>query len=179
MLSLSHAHDLTRLTTETTNEGHTMQSRLPTNSAAFLTVYRAMRGLGAAVHSTGLEESLLVLVKMRVSQLNGCGYCLDMHSKDARAAGETEQRLYLLQVWREASHLYNERERAALAWAEAVTKLEHGHVPDDVYDQVSAQLNESELAALTLAVVEINGWNRISISFNAQPGTYRVGQHAA
>ena len=156
-----------------------MQSRIPMNSAAFLSVYRAMRGLGGAVHSSGLEESLLVLVKLRVSQLNGCGYCLDMHSKDARAAGEADQRLYLLQVWREASHLYSERERAAFAWAEAVTELEHGHVPDDIYDLASAQFNEAELAALTLAVVEINGWNRISIAFNAQPGTYRVGQHAA
>jgi AhpD family alkylhydroperoxidase len=156
-----------------------MQSRIAMNSAAFLPVYRAMRGLSAAAHSAGLQESLLVLVKLRVSQLNNCGYCLDMHSKDARAAGETEQRLYLLQVWREAAHLYSERERAALAWAEAVTKLEHGHVSDEIYDQAAAQFDEGELAALTLAVVEINGWNRISISFNAQPGTYRVGQHAA
>jgi AhpD family alkylhydroperoxidase len=149
------------------------------NSTGFQSVYRAMRTLSATVHSSGLEHSLLLLVKMRVSQINGCGYCLDMHSKDARAEGETEQRLYLLQVWREASHLYSERERAALAWAEAVTKLEHGHVRDDVYAQASAQFNEAELAALTLAVVEINGWNRISISFGAVPGNYRVGQHAA
>jgi len=155
-----------------------MQSRISMNSAAFQSVYPAMRGLGKTVYASGLEHSLLVLVKMRVSQLNGCGYCLDMHSKDARAEGETEQRLYLLQVWREASHLYGERERAALAWAEAVTKLEHGEVPEAVYAQAAAQFNEAELAALTLAIVEINGWNRISISFNAVPGHYRVGQHA-
>jgi AhpD family alkylhydroperoxidase len=156
-----------------------MQSRISMGSAAFQSVYRAMRALSATVHSSGLEHSLLLLVKMRVSQINGCGYCLDMHSKDARAEGETEQRLYLLQVWREASQLYSERERAALAWAEAVTKLEDGHVHDGVYAQASAQFNESELAALTLAIVEINGWNRISISFNAVPGNYVVGQHAA
>jgi AhpD family alkylhydroperoxidase len=115
---------------------------------------------------------------MRVSQVNGCGYCLDMHSKDARAEGESEQRLYLLQAWREAP-LYTKRERAALAWSEAVTQLTEHHVPDDVYSQVSAQFNEAELAALTLAVVEINGWNRFCIALNAVPGSYTVGQHAA
>ena len=156
-----------------------MQSRLPMSSAAFQPVFRAMRGLSAAVHASSLERPLLELVKMRVSQINGCGYCLDMHSKDARAAGETEQRLYLLQVWREASHLYSERERAALACAEAITALDKGQVPDDIYDLASAQFNEAELAALALAIVEINGWNRFAISFNAQPGNYRVGQHAA
>lgn len=155
-----------------------MQSRTQFDPSKFADVYRAMRGLGATVRASGLENSLIELVRMRVSQINGCGYCLDMHSKDARAAGETEQRLYLLQAWREAP-LYSDRERAALAWSEAVTKLNDGHVPDEVYTQVSAHLNEAELAALTLAIVEINGWNRFCISFNVMPGSYSVGQHAA
>ena len=155
-----------------------MQQRIPFVPAKFESVYRAMVGLGTAVRASGIEKPLLGLIKMRVSQLNGCGYCLDMHSKDARAAGETEQRLYLLQVWREAP-LYTERERAALAWAEAVTKLADRHVPDEVYTQVAAVFSETEIAALTLAVVEINGWNRCAISLNAVPGGYQVGQHAA
>ena len=155
-----------------------MQSRIPLQSSEFEAVYRAMRGLGATVGASGLENSLIELVKMRVSQINGCGYCLDMHSKDTRAAGETEQRLYLLQAWREAP-LYSNRERAALAWSEAVTRLTAGHVPDEVYTQASSQFNDAELAALTLAVVEINGWNRFCISFNVVPGSYTVGQHAA
>jgi AhpD family alkylhydroperoxidase len=155
-----------------------MQARIPFTPAKFDTVYKAMRGLSMTVYGSGLERSLLELVRMRVSQLNGCGFCLDMHSKEARAAGETEQRLYLLSVWREAP-LYSERERAALAWAEAVTELEKQHVPDEVYSQVTAHFNEAELAVLTLAVVEINGWNRFAIAFNSVPGSYRVGQYAA
>ena len=156
-----------------------MQNRSPFNPAKFEGIYRAMVGLGTAVRASGLEKPLLELVKMRVSQLNGCGYCLDMHSKDARAAGETEQRLYLVQVWREAP-VYSERERAALAWAEALTKLASTQqVPDDVHEQASAQFSEAELTALTLAVVEINGWNRFAIAFHAVPGSYNVGQHAA
>jgi AhpD family alkylhydroperoxidase len=153
-----------------------MQPRLPLVPERFGAAYRAMRGLGAAVKESGLERSLLELVKVRVSQLNGCGYCIDMHTKDARAAGEAEQRLYLLPVWREAP-VYSERERAALAWAEAVTRLGEGGVPDAVYDRAKAAFSDSELVALTLAVVEINGWNRFAISFNAVPGTYRVGEH--
>jgi len=155
-----------------------MQTRISFSPAKFEGIYKAMVGLSAVVRASGIEKPLLELVKMRVSQINGCGYCLDMHSKDARAAGETEQRLYLLQVWRETS-LYTERERAALAWAEAVTRLTDQHVPDAVYTQVAAVFDEAEIAALTLAIVEINGWNRICISFNAVPGDYRVGQHAA
>lgn len=155
-----------------------MQSRIQLTSSKFESAYRAMLGLGAAVRASGLEKPLIELVRMRVSQLNGCGYCLDMHSKDARAAGETEQRLYLLQAWRETP-LYTERERAALAWAEAVTKLTEHHVSDEVYSQASAQFDDTELTALTLAVVEINSWNRFCISFNAVPGGYIVGQHAA
>jgi AhpD family alkylhydroperoxidase len=155
-----------------------MQSRIPFDPKKFEGVYRAMRGLSAAVRAAGLEQPLIELVRMRVSQINGCGYCLDMHSKDARAAGETEQRLYVLPAWREAP-FYSDRERAALAWAEAVTRLTDQHVPDEVYTQAAAAFNETQLAALTLAIVEINGWNRFSIALNAVPGTYRVGQHAA
>lgn len=133
--------------------------------------------LNAFVRASSLEPSLVELVLMRVSQLNGCAYCLDMHSKDARAAGETEQRLYLLQAWREAP-FYNARERAALAWCEAVTRLDPLHgVPDEVYAQASAVFNKSELVALNLAVVLINSWNRIAIPSHAEPGHYRPAKH--
>jgi AhpD family alkylhydroperoxidase len=144
----------------------------------FESVYKAMLGLNASVRASGLEKSLLQLIRMRVSQINGCGYCLDMHSKEARAAGESEQRLYLLSVWREAP-MFSQRERAALAWSEAVTTLTDQHVPDDIYTQAAAEFNEAELAALTLAIIEINGWNRLAISFNKEPGSYQLGQHAA
>jgi AhpD family alkylhydroperoxidase len=133
---------------------------------------KAMMGLQNYVNECGLEHSLMELVKMRASQINGCAYCLDMHSKDARAAGETEQRLYLLDAWREAP-FYSERERAALEWTEAVTLVREGHVPDDVYESVRRHFSEEELVNLTLAVVAINGWNRIQISFRAEAGTYR------
>jgi len=132
----------------------------------------ALRALQAHVNDCGLEHSLLELVKMRASQINGCAYCLDMHSKDARAAGETEQRLYLLGAWREAP-MYTDRERAALAWTEAVTCLAEGHVPDDVYAAARAHFSEQELADLTLAVVAINGWNRLAIAFRSPAGSYR------
>jgi AhpD family alkylhydroperoxidase len=133
---------------------------------------RAMYGLEAHVAKSGLEPSLLLLLKFRVSQINGCAFCLDMHSKDLRAAGETEQRLYLLDAWRE-SPFYTERERAALAWAEALTLVTEGHVPDEVYEQARAQFSEEELVNLTLAVVAINGWNRLSIAFRVTPGSYQ------
>jgi AhpD family alkylhydroperoxidase len=135
-------------------------------------VVQAMRGLEAYVHDCGLEPALLELVKTRASQINGCAYCLDMHTKDARAAGETEQRLYLLPAWREAP-LYSERERAALAWTEAVTRLDQGHVPDEVYQAARAHFSEKELVDLTLAVVAINGWNRLAISMRSAVGGYR------
>jgi len=154
-----------------------MQTRIPLHSGTFAGVFRAMQGLVEPVKAAGLDETLIHLVHMRVSQINACGYCLDMHSKDSRAAGETEQRLHVLPAWREAP-FYTERERAALAWTEAVTKLVDGHVPDDVYSQATAVFTDAELATLTLAIVQINGWNRICIAFNAVPGTYRVGQHA-
>lgn len=128
--------------------------------------------LGAYVRGSGLEQSLIELVFMRVSQLNGCAFCLDMHSKDARAAGETEQRLYLLQAWREAP-FYSERERAALGWCEAVTRLgEHG-VPEEVYAQAREHFGEEELLNLNMAVIAINAWNRIAIPFKVVPGSYR------
>lgn len=135
---------------------------------------QAMMGVQNYVNHSSLEHSLLELVKMRASQINGCAYCLDMHSKDARAAGETEQRLYLLSAWREAP-FYSDRERAALAWTEALTRLENQHVSDEVYKQVTAQFNEDELMRLTLAVVAINGWNRFQVALNAKPGSYKAG----
>src|ERR671928_41366 len=137
---------------------------------------KAMLGLSAYLSKTGLEKRLLELLDFRVSQINGCAYCLDMHSKDLRAAGETEQRLYMLDAWREAP-LYTERERAALAWAEAVTKLEKNNVPDDVYEEALCQFSEEELVDLTMAVIAINSYNRINIAFHTPAGDYVPGQH--
>ena len=134
---------------------------------------KAMAGLQQYVENSGLEHNLLELVKMRASQLNGCAYCLDMHSKDARAAGETEQRLYLLNAWREAP-FYTERERAALAWTEALTRISKTKdVPDSLYEEVRAQFSEKELVDLSLAIVAINGWNRLAIPFRSEPGHYQ------
>ena len=133
---------------------------------------QAMLKLSGYVAQSGLEQSLLGLLEFRVSQINGCAYCLDMHSKDLRAAGETEQRLYLLEAWRE-SPFYTDRERAALAWAEAVTLVTEGHVPDEVFAQAREQFSEEELANLTLAVVAVNGWNRLNIAFRTMPGNYQ------
>ena len=133
---------------------------------------QAMLKLSGYVAQSGLEKSLLSLLEFRVSQINGCAYCLDMHSKDLREAGETEQRLYLLEAWRE-SPFYTDRERAALAWAEAVTLVTEGHVPDEVFAQAREQFSEEELANLTLAVVAINGWNRLNIAFRTIPGSYQ------
>ncbi len=140
--------------------------------------FQAMLGLQTYVNNSGLEHSLLELVKMRASQINGCAYCLDMHSKDARAAGETEQRLFLLDAWREAP-FYSARERAALEWTEALTLITEGHVPDEVFRSVREHFSEEELANLTLAVVAINGWNRICISFRVLPGSYQPQKQAA
>ena len=138
--------------------------------------YRAMSGLEKYVRESGLEQSLLELVKLRASQINGCAFCLDMHWKDARAQGENEQRLYSLDAWRETSY-YTERERAALACTEAVTQIAANHVSDELYEQVRQQFSEEELVSLTLAVVAINGWNRLSISFRTEPGTYQPSSH--
>jgi AhpD family alkylhydroperoxidase len=134
--------------------------------------YQAMYGLEQYLHGCGLEEKLLHLVKLRASQINGCAYCLDMHWKDLRAIGEQEQRLYSLDAWRECPY-YTERERAALAWTEAVTLLTDGHVPDSVYEEVRPHFSDKELADLTLAVATINAWNRLAIASRAEPGKYQ------
>ena len=150
-----------------------MKSRISLNPSSG--VYQAMLAMETYVRkSSGLEASLLELVRMRASQINGCAFCLDMHSKDARAEGETEQRLYCLPAWRETP-FYLERERAALAWTEAVTQVADGHVPDEIFDVARKHFSEEELAHLTLAVVAINGWNRLAIAFRAVPGAYRPG----
>jgi AhpD family alkylhydroperoxidase len=137
----------------------------------------AMNALQRYTQESGLEHSLLELVKLRASQLNGCAYCLDMHSKDARAAGETEQRIYVLSAWREAP-FYTPRERAALAWTEAVTLIAGG-VSDDLRQATRKEFSEKELADLTLAIVTINGWNRLSIALGADVGSYRSRTAAA
>ena len=139
--------------------------------------FKAMLHTEQQVHNSGLEASLLELVKSRASQINGCAWCLDMHTKDARALGETEQRLYLLPVWREAP-CYTERERAALAWTEAVTNIAATHdVSDEVYAQARAQFDEKALVDLTLAIIAINGWNRMNVAFRTKVGDY-VSPHA-
>ena len=134
--------------------------------------------LGAYLAKSPIEQSLLDLIAFRVSQINGCAYCLDMHSKDMRVHGETEQRLYMLDAWREAA-LYTDRERAAFAWAEAVTKLENNNVSDEVYDGARHQFSEEELVDLTMAVISINSWNRLNVAFRTPAGSYEPGQHAA
>lgn len=139
-------------------------------------VRRAMVGLETYVNDCGLEHTLLDLVRLRASQINGCAFCIDMHAKDLRAAGESEQRVYMLDAWRE-SPFYSDRERAALAWTEAVTLVTSGHVPDEVYEQARQQFSEQELVNLTLAIVAINGWNRLNVSFRTVPGDYKPAQH--
>ena len=133
---------------------------------------RAMYGLGSYLAGCGLEPGLLELVKIRASQINGCAFCIDMHTKDARAAGETEQRLYALAAWRETP-FFTERERAALEWTEAVTLISANDVSDELYDRVRRVFSEQEIVNLTLAVVTINGWNRLAISFRSVPGSYQ------
>ena len=147
-----------------------MQTRLDYSKAAPGSV-QAMYKLQKYVDDSGLDHTLLELIKTRVSQINGCAFCIDMHTKDARAAGETEQRLYGLSAWREAPY-YSDRERAALAWAEAVTRIGE-HVPDSIYEQARAVLTEKELCDLTLAAAAINAWNRISIAGRLVPGAYQ------
>jgi AhpD family alkylhydroperoxidase len=134
--------------------------------------FAAMLGLERYVRGSGLPHDLLELVKVRASQINGCSYCLDMHTKDARAAGETEQRLHAVAAWHEAP-FFTERERAALAWTEAVTRVGESRVPDELYEEVRRHFDDRELVDLTLAVVVINGWNRLAVSFRAVPGSYR------
>jgi AhpD family alkylhydroperoxidase len=140
---------------------------------------KALYGLGIYLAKSPVEESLLNLIYFRVSQINGCAFCLDMHSKDLRAKGESEHRLYVLEAWREAP-FYSDRERAALAWAEALTKLAGGAVPDAVYAAAREQFSEEELIDLTMAVITINSYNRINLAFPlpAAVGTYQPGQYA-
>jgi len=133
----------------------------------------ALSRLEAYVRHSGLEHSLLELVKTRASQINRCGYCIDMHTKDARAGGESEQRLYLLPAWREAP-FYTERERAALEWTEALTHISENDVADELYQRVRRQFDEKELVDLTLAVTAINSWNRLAIAFRTEVGSYQV-----
>jgi AhpD family alkylhydroperoxidase len=140
-------------------------------------VVQAMLGLERQVRQGGLDERLLDLVRIRASQINGCAYCLDMHTKDARANGETEQRLYGLDAWRETPY-FSARERAALEWTEALTLVSESRVPDDVFERVRAQFSEDELVHLSLAVVAINGWNRLNIAARTVPGDYVPGSLA-
>ena len=137
--------------------------------------YHALLGLENYLQQSGLETPLLHLIRLRASQINGCAYCLDMHWKDLRAIGETEQRLYGLDAWRESPY-YSDRERAALAWTEAVTRVADTHVPDEVYDEVRPHFNDKELVDLTLAIAAINAWNRMAISLRAEPGKYQPAQ---
>lgn len=148
-----------------------MQSRLEYKKIA-PAAYKAMRELETYVQQSDLEPSLLELVKTRASQINGCAYCIDMHTKDARARDESEQRLYALTTWEETP-FFTERERAALTWTEAVTEVTKEHVPDEVYALARQQFTEKELVDLTIAIIAINGWNRLSISFRTVPGTYQ------
>ena len=153
-----------------------MQERLNYQQAS-PEAFKAMLHTEHQVHKSGLQESLLELVKSRASQINGCAWCLDMHTKDARARGETEQRLYLLPVWREA-RCYTGRERAALAWTEAVTQIATTHdVSDEAYEQARAHFDEKALVDLTLAIIAINGWNRMNVAFRTTVGDY-VSPHA-
>lgn len=133
----------------------------------------AMLAVEGYVRNSGLEPSLLELVRLRASQMNGCAFCVDMHTKDARTRGETEQRLYAVAVWQETP-FFTERERAAIAWTEAVTQVSYTHVPDAVYEEARKHFKEKELADLTMAVIAINGWNRLSVSFRKEAGTYQL-----
>ena len=150
-----------------------MRPRIDYATAA-VEVRAAMKSLDDHVRQAGVNRGLIELVKLRASLINGCSYCVDMHTKLARALGETEQRLYAVSVWRETP-FYSERERAALAWTEAVTLVNVGHVPDDVYDLARQHFSERELIDLTLAIVAINSWNRLAIAFKTVPGTFQVG----
>jgi AhpD family alkylhydroperoxidase len=143
---------------------------------AFPEGIHALRGMEKAIRESGLEPSLIELVKIRASQLNGCAYCLDMHTKDARALGETEQRIYTLNAWHETP-FFTQRERAALAWTEAITNIQQGHASDAAYEEARAQFSEAEIVRLTLAIAQINTWNRIAIGFRVEPGTYQPSPH--
>jgi AhpD family alkylhydroperoxidase len=157
-----------------------MTTRLKPDSKHIATLLKAMGGFRAVIEPSTLEHPLRHLIKVRASQLNGCAYCIDMHTKDARAAGETEQRLYALNAWRDAP-FYTARERAALAWTDAATRIGDHGVPDDVYDAAREVFSEDETVVLALAVAEINGWNRIVRPFDSDVGSYQPARaaHAA
>jgi AhpD family alkylhydroperoxidase len=134
--------------------------------------YKAMAQMEGVVRRSGIDPKLLELIKIRASQLNGCAFCIDMHTKDARSKGENEQRIYALDAWRETP-FFNEKERAALAWTEALTNIQIGHAPDVVYQELSRHFSEEEIVNVTLAITTINAWNRIAIGFRLVPGNYQ------
>jgi AhpD family alkylhydroperoxidase len=144
-------------------------------ASAFPEGLNAVLQLEKVIRASGLERSLLELVKIRASQLNGCAYCLDMHTKDARRAGESEQRIYALSAWRETP-FFTTRERAALAWTEAITDIQRGHASDADYEAARGELGEADLVKLTLAITQINTWNRIAIAFRSDPGSYQPAE---
>ena len=148
-----------------------MNPRIDMNRHLGSGMARAMLALSSEVEAS-LERRLIELVKIRASQINGCAYCIDMHTKEARLAGETEQRIYALSAWRETP-FFNERERAALEWTEAVTRIADTHVPDEIHERVASHFNEDELVALTFAVIVINSWNRLAVSFGVPVGSYQ------
>ncbi len=156
---------------------HKLEPRVNLTDARFGEVLNAMFGLERPLQNSGLEPALRELVKTRASQINGCAYCLDMHTKDARAQGETEQRLYTLSVWRETP-FYSDRERAALEWTEQLTLIAGNDVPDELYARVREHFSEQEIVELTLAVVQINAWNRVAKPFRAPVGSYQVSQRS-
>ena len=155
-----------------------MQPRIDLNQKGASGALQALLGIEKYVRQSGLEHSLIHLIKTRTSQINHCAYCIDMHTKDARAEGETEQRLYALNAWRETP-FYSERERAALEWTEALTMISDNNISDEVYESVRKHFSEEEMIHLTMAVVAINGWNRIAIPFRAVPGTYQPSRSMA
>ena len=152
--------------------------RINISKALSSDAYKAMNAMEQYLQRSSLKDSLLDMVKIRASILNGCAFCIDMHTKDARARGEREQRVYGLVAWKETPY-YNERERAALLWTDAVTQIAQTHVPNEVYEQVSAHFSEQELIDLTLAVIAINSWNRLAISLRVVPGAYQPSQAVA
>lgn len=154
------------------NKAHNLEPRVHFADPAFAGVAKAMFGLEAPLRNSGLEPALRGLIKVRASQINGCAYCIDMHTKDARAEGETEQRLYELNAWRETP-FYTDRERAALEWTEQLTLIAGRGVPDELYARMREHFSEAELVNLTLAVVQINAWNRFAISFRSEVGSYQ------
>ncbi|MGH9322091.1 MAG: carboxymuconolactone decarboxylase family protein [Vicinamibacteria bacterium] len=155
-----------------------MKARI--HAATYMTsgLAKAMLRLQEEVEASGLDRSMLELVKIRASQMNGCAYCIDMHTKDARVRGETEQRIYALNAWRETP-FFDDRERAALEWTETVTLVSETHVPDEAYERARQHFDERELVALTFAVVAINGWNRLAIAFRLPAGSYQPGAISA